>query len=79
MLETCRSMGLVIVGALPNLFRIALIFLVARVVARLATLLFEAAEAGRVQLPGVYPETARPTRRILVAVIYVFALVASFV
>ncbi len=77
-LETCRSMGLVIVGALPNLFRIALILLVARAVARLATLLFEAAEAGRVQLPGVYPETARPTRRILVAVIYVFALVASY-
>ena len=77
-LGTCRSMGLVIVQALPDLFKIALIFLVARLAAKLSVLLFHAAESGRIQIPGVYPETARPTRRILVFIIYVFALVACY-
>jgi small-conductance mechanosensitive channel len=77
-LGTCRSMGLVIVNALPNLFKIALILLLARIIARLGSLLFEAAESGRIKLPGVFPETARPTRRIFVAINYVFALVACY-
>jgi small-conductance mechanosensitive channel len=77
-LGTCRSMGLVIVNALPNLFKIALILLLARLIARLGSLLFEAAESGRITLPGVFPETARPTRRIFVAINYVFALVACY-
>jgi len=77
-LGTCRSMGLVVVDALPNLFKIALILLFARLIARLASLLFDAAESGRISLPGVFPETARPTRRIVVAISYVFALVACY-
>ncbi|MCJ7600791.1 MAG: mechanosensitive ion channel family protein [Desulfobulbaceae bacterium] len=77
-LDTCRSMGLVIVDALPNLFKIALILLFARLVAKLTGLLFEAAQSGRITLPGVFPETARPTRRIIVAINYVFALVACY-
>lgn len=77
-LGTCRSMGMVIVGALPNLFKIVLIFLFARLIAKLGSLLFEAAESGRITLPGVFPETARPTRRIFVAINYVFALVACY-
>ena len=77
-LSTCRSMGLVIVSALPNIFKIALILIFARLIARLAALLFEAAESGRLTLPGVFPETARPTRRIVVAISYIFALVACY-
>jgi small-conductance mechanosensitive channel len=71
-------MGLVIVDALPNMFKIALILLFARLTARLGSLLFEAAESGRITLPGVFPETARPTRRIFVAINYLFALVACY-
>lgn len=77
-LGTFRSMGLVIVSALPNLFKISLIFLIARMFAKLAKLLFEAAESGRIQIPGVFPETADPTRRVMVAIIYIFALVACY-
>jgi small-conductance mechanosensitive channel len=77
-LGTCHSMGLVIIHALPNLFKIALILLFARVVARLAGLLFEAVESGRLSLPWIFPETARPTRRILTVMVYVFALVACY-
>jgi small-conductance mechanosensitive channel len=60
------------------MFKIALILLLARLIARLASLLFDAAESGRISLPGVFPETARPTRRIVVAISYVFALVACY-
>jgi len=77
-LETCRSMGMVVVKALPDLFKIGLIFLFARLIAKLAALIFEAAETGRISLPGIYPETVKPTRRIVMAIIYIFAMVACY-
>ncbi len=77
-LDTFRSMGLVLVNALPDLFKISLIFLIARGVAKLSKHLFAAAESGSIKLPGVYPETSRPTLQILTVIIYIFALVASY-
>ena len=77
-IDTIRSMGLIIVAALPNLIKIALILLIARGVVKMVALLFEAVESGRITLPGIFPETARPSRRIAVVIIYVFALVACY-
>ena len=77
-LDTFRNMGLLLVNTMPNLFKIALIFLIARGVAKLSGHLFEAVESGSIKLPGVYPETSRPTRRILTVIIYIFALVACY-
>jgi small-conductance mechanosensitive channel len=64
--------------ALPNLSAVLVIILVTRFVARLAGLAFQAVEEGRIEIPGIYPETAQPSRRIVVALLWVFALVASY-
>ena len=77
-LGTFRNMGLVLINAMPDLFKISLIFLIARGGAKLSKHLFAAAESGSIKLPGVYPETSRPTLRILTVIIYIFAMVACY-
>ena len=62
-----------IVDELPNLLMVLVIVLITRFVTRVVSLVFIAAEEGRVSLPYTYPETAQPTRRIAVALLWVFA------
>jgi hypothetical protein len=71
-------MGLIIVWALPNVFKITLVFLIDRGISKMTALLFDAAESEKITLPGVFPETSRPTRRIIVVIIYIFVPIASF-
>jgi small-conductance mechanosensitive channel len=66
------------VRAVPQLLIVALIFLVTRFLARQIGRLFTAAESGALRLPGVHPETAAPTRRIAMALIWLFALAVAF-
>ncbi len=72
------SAGGVMLDQLPNLLTVLAIVVITRFVARLTTLAFHAVEEGRVTLPGIYPETTQPTRRIAVAVLWMFALVVSY-
>jgi small-conductance mechanosensitive channel len=62
-----------VVDELPNLVMVLVIVLITRFVARVVSLVFVAAEEGRVSLPYIYPETAQPTRRIAVILLWVFA------
>jgi small-conductance mechanosensitive channel len=66
------------VDQLPNLLTVLGIIIVVRFFVRLTTLAFAAVEQGRISLPGIYPETAQPTRRIVVALLWIFALVVSY-
>ena len=59
------GLGEAMLQALPGLFTVALIVVITRFVIRLVQLLFQAVEDGRVTLPGIYPETAQPTRKIV--------------
>ena len=78
LLAQLGTLGGSILDGLPGLFTVGLIFVAARVVSKAAALLFEAAERGRLALPGVYPETAVPTRRLLTAMIWMFALAMAY-
>jgi small-conductance mechanosensitive channel len=71
-------MGLAIVRSLPDLFTVVVIVFVTRFAARFVYLLFEAAEQERLKLPLIYPETAQPTRRLITALLWLFALVLSY-
>jgi small-conductance mechanosensitive channel len=75
---TFVSLGRMFVNALPGLFTVFVIVLITRLLVRLVTALFEAAGRDSVHIPGVYPETAQPTRRIVVALLWLFALVVSY-
>ena len=64
--------------ALPGLFTVLLIFLITRFVMRLTQLLFQAVEVGRVSLPGMYPETAQPTRKLMTVGLWLFAVAIAY-
>jgi len=78
LLSTLASLGLGIVRAIPELFVVGLIFLVARFANRVLRVLFEAAEQRRIVLPGVHPDTARPTRRIASVLVWIFAFAVAY-
>ncbi len=64
--------------AIPGLFLVLLILLLARVTSRLVRGLFEAVEKERLQLPGLHPETAQPTRRIVNTLVWLVAIVVAY-
>jgi small-conductance mechanosensitive channel len=67
-----------LIDQLPNLLTVLGIVIVTRFLARLTTIAFHALEHGRVTVPWIYPETAQPTRRIVVAFLWLFALIVSY-
>ena len=72
------SVGEAFVDQLPNISKVLVIVLVTRFCIRLLGLAFGGVEQGRFTLPWVYPETAQPTRRIAVALLWLFALIISY-
>jgi small-conductance mechanosensitive channel len=67
-----------ILHALPGLLFVVLIFFVTRFVVRAVRVFFEGVQQGRIELSWVDDASARPTGRLLTAVIWLFALVAAY-
>ena len=78
LLASIQDLALGIVGALPGLFTVLLIVLLTRFAVRLVRFWFDAVERGRVRARWIYPETAQPTRRILTALLWLFAIVVAY-
>ncbi len=72
------SAGQAVVDQLPNLAKVLVIVVVTRFLVRLAGVAFDAVAQERVTLPWIYPETAAPTRRIVTALLWLFALIVSY-
>jgi small-conductance mechanosensitive channel len=64
--------------AIPGLLFVVLIFFVTRFLVRVMRVFFEGIQAGRVEVGWVDEATARPTERLLTAIIWLFALVAAY-
>ena len=67
-----------ILHAVPGLLFVALIFFITRFVVRLVRAFFDGVQAGRVNVGWVDETTARPTGQLLIAIIWLFALVAAY-
>ena len=78
LLERVSRIGLGILSAIPNLFSVLLIVIVVRFAARLAGQFFDAVERRRLEIPGVHPDTAQTTRRLVTALLWLFAVVAAY-
>jgi len=78
LLTTVQNLGLGVVNAMPGLFTVALIALIARFVVRLIGLWFTAVERGSIKVGWIYPETAQPTRRLLTTLVWLFAIVVAY-
>jgi len=65
-------------AALPGLITVAAILLITKVVTKAVALVFAAVEAGRISLPGVYPDTAVASRRLVIAAIWLLAAAMAY-
>lgn len=63
---------------LPSLFFIVIIFMVARYVVRILTLLASEIEGEKIKVKGFHKDWAKPTLNIFRIIIYVFALIFMF-
>jgi len=78
LLNTLEHLGSSAVHAVPKLFTIAIIFGAARFLTGVAHTLFDAVAQRRITIPGIHPDTALPTRRIVNALLWMFAIIVSY-
>jgi small-conductance mechanosensitive channel len=78
LLQTLGRVGAAVLEAIPGLLFVALIFVVTRIVVRAVRAFFDGVQAGRIRVGLVDDTTARPTGRLLIAGIWLFALVAAY-
>lgn len=67
-----------IVEYIPNLFAIIIIAALTRYFIKLLHFLSSEIEIGKLQIPGFYPDWAKPTLNILRLIVYAFAFVVAF-
>lgn len=77
-LGVIRDLTLSIVASLPGLMIVVLIFLLTWLIIRLVKVVLDQVAAGRIQVPGIHPETVSATRRLISVVIWLFALSAAY-
>ena len=78
LIQALVSFGSSMLGAIPGLLFVVLIFAIARVVVRLTNRFFNQVQAGRLQTGWLDETTARPTGQLIKAVIWLFAFVAAY-
>jgi len=72
------SVALAALRSIPDLATVAAILLVTRVIAGFLSGVFDRAARGAIALPGVYPETVAATRKIVLGLVWLVALAASY-
>lgn len=70
--------GQAIAGAVPGLVAAFVILFLARVLTQTLSMTFRAVQSGRFQLFGIDDQLAEPTRKLLVAVIWLFAVAMAY-
>jgi small-conductance mechanosensitive channel len=78
LLHAFQEVALAVVHAIPGLFFVVIIFFSTRLLSRWVTSFFRAVEQGRVVLPGLHADTALPTRRIIVTLIWLGAVAVAY-
>ena len=78
LLLTVERLFASMLNAIPGLFTVGLIALLARMFARLLRAWFDAVERGRIKARLIHPDTAQPTRRLLTALVWLFAVVMAY-
>lgn len=78
LLDSLGQLALAALRAVPSLAVLILIFVATRFVTRIVRNVFDAAERRRIAIPGIHPDTANPTRRIIVALLWMFAVVVAY-
>jgi small-conductance mechanosensitive channel len=72
------SLGRAILASLPDLVTAVVILFLGRAVAGFVSTVVQRVEEGTASLPGVYPETAGATRRLLVGAVWLVTVAAAY-
>jgi small-conductance mechanosensitive channel len=72
------TLGDAALGALPGLGAVLVIFVLTRACGRVVSSFFQRAETGQIQVSWLEPESARATRRIAVALLWLFAVIVAY-
>jgi len=72
------NFGDALLAAMPGLVAVAIIVVIAQAIVGMLRSIFDAAQSGNLNLPGVHPETASATRRIVVVGVWAFAFALSY-
>ncbi|MBB1059918.1 mechanosensitive ion channel family protein [Marilutibacter spongiae] len=78
MLMKLKAWGGALLGAVPGLLTVVVIFLLTRAVTRTLSMMLKGVERGRYSLLGIDAQLAEPTRKLLIAVIWLFALAMAY-
>ncbi|MDF1556408.1 MAG: mechanosensitive ion channel [Deferrisomatales bacterium] len=78
LLGVLKGFALGIVGAVPGLFAVLVIFWLTRIVAAAASRFFAGVERGTLSVSWLQPDTARASRRIVLVAIWMFALTVAY-
>ncbi|WP_148244614.1 mechanosensitive ion channel family protein [Enterobacter asburiae] len=73
-----REIALSIVSAMPGVMIVLIIFLITAFILKLLKVVLNQVEAGRLQLPGIHPETVGATRKLISVAVWLFALSAAY-
>jgi small-conductance mechanosensitive channel len=76
--DPISSLGKGLLGFLPKLAFLIVIYLVTRYVLKLSKLLFSGVERGEIKIKDFYPDWAMPTYRILKFMVIAFAVVLAY-
>ncbi|HEY3586827.1 MAG TPA: mechanosensitive ion channel domain-containing protein [Myxococcaceae bacterium] len=71
-------LGRTLLGGLPDLLTAAVILLIGRGIAGFVSGVVQRVEEGSAVVPGVYPDTAQATRRILVGAVWLVTIAAAY-
>lgn len=73
-----RQIALAMASALPGLSIVLIIFFITALILKLLKVILNQVEAGRLQLPGLHPETVGATRKLISVMVWLFALSAAY-
>ena len=77
-MRVLRGIALSIISALPGLLIVLIIFVITAFILKLIKTLLNQIEAGRLNLPGIHPETVGATRKLISVIVWLFALSAAY-
>lgn len=78
LLDLAARMARSMVGAIPDLFTAAVIFLIARFITRMVHSFFDRVQDAQVQMPWLDADVAVPSRRIAKTLVWLFALAMAY-
>lgn len=78
LIETATDMVLRALRVIPDLLAAGLILVGIRFLVRVSDSLFEAVENQTLELPAIHPEVARPTRKLVAILLWLFAIVLIY-